>query len=156
MIRDRLTCRRGRTAALGAALLCMAAACHGDSTAPPASEGGTYTLVSVNGQALPASISNTAVGTVVIQSATLDLVPGSSSSTYTAVVTGTEGGSQASQAIISDAGTYVRSGSTITFTSSVASGLAYAGSLNGTSLAVGVPGQAIGASGTLSLVLHRS
>ncbi|MFL5613409.1 MAG: hypothetical protein ACJ796_07115 [Gemmatimonadaceae bacterium] len=105
----------------------------------------------MNSQSLPVTISNTALGTVVIQSATVELT---SASKYSANITGTAGGAPAST-IVSDNGGYVRSGSTITFTSNIAL-ISFAGTVNDSNghLTVALPGAAIGAAITTTLQLE--
>ena len=146
-----------RKFALATALVAFAigtSSCGSDSTSPSQTVFGTYSLVSVNGQALPVTLSNTSFGTVVIQSATVDLISQSGSSAYSATVTGTENGG-ASTNIITDAGTFTSSGSTLTFSSSLAPPLTYQGTLNGNALTVTIPAAAIGGTGTLVLGLQR-
>ena len=145
---------RARQLGALAAILLASGACGGSTTdTQTQSEAGTYSLLSVNGQSLPVTINNTSLGTVIIQSASLVLTPGSPSS-YTANITGRVGGAPATT-IVSDAGTYVRSGTSVTFTSSAAP-LPYTGTINGSNghLTVALPGAAIGATGTATLQLE--
>ena len=137
-----------------AALALTGAGCGSDSTSPTSSEAGTYTLVSVNGQAKPVTFMNTALGTVVVQSGTLTLTPGSPSR-YTAVIGGTANG-QASPALVGDNGTYTVAGANVSFTSGVLAGLTYVGVVSGNSISVAVPAFVIGTTGTLTLVLQKS
>lgn len=145
-----------RTAAVMAfaALLAASSSCGSDSTSPSSTEFGTYSLVTVNGQPLPFTMNNTAFGTVVIQSATIDLISQAGTPAYSATVNGTENGG-ATQAVITDAGTFTSSGSALTFYSSLAAPLSYAGTLNGNALTVTIPASAVGATGTLVLGLQR-
>lgn len=135
-----------------AAVVLASGACGGGTTETQ-SEAGSYNLLSVNGQSLPVTMTNTSLGTVVIQSATVVLTPGSPA-TYTASITGRVGGAPAST-IVSDAGTYVRSGASVTFTSSNAP-FPYTGTINSSNghLTVALPGAAIGATGTATLQLE--
>lgn len=128
--------------------------CGSDSTSPSETVFGTYSLVTVNGQPLPFTLSGTELGTVVIQSATVDLISQSGSAAYSATVIGTENGG-ASTNIITDAGTFTSSGSTLTFSSSLAPPLAYQGTLNGNVLTVTIPAAAVGGTGTIVLGLQR-
>src|SRR5690348_8079291 len=110
-----------RIAVLAAGLLAAGVVACGDSSSPTQSEVGHYTQLTVNGQSLPATITGTAQGTVVIQSASVDLVAPTSSTakpTYSATVTGTATatGSTARQ-LLADNGTYSLVGTAITFTS---------------------------------------
>lgn len=137
-----------------AAVVLAIGACGGGATENQTqSEVGSYSLLSVNGQSLPVTITNTSLGTVVIQSASLVLTAGSPA-TYTANITGRIGGAPAST-IVSDAGTYVRSGASVTFTSS-SSPFPYTGTINSSNnhLTVALPGAAIGATGTTTLQLE--
>ena len=122
----------------------------GDSTAPP-SEKGIYNLQSVNNQSLPVTFTGTALGNVVITNATLTLTDNSA---YSATFAGTVNGVATPQ-LLSDAGTYARSNSTITFTSTTLPGFGYAGALSGSQLSVSVPGAAFGIAGSLNLLLQR-
>jgi len=97
---------------------------------------------------------NTALGTVVVQSGTLTLTPGSPSR-YTAVIGGTANG-QASPALVGDNGTYTVAGANVSFTSGVLAGLTYVGVVSGNSISVAVPAFVIGTTGTLTLVLQKS
>src|SRR5689334_23321056 len=104
--RSRVTRFARATRALTAAVIVVGSmsvsACGGDSTSPDNQpEFGHYTVVTVNGQPLPFTVS-TGAGTVVVQSATLDLNSASPSPLYTAVINGTTNGA-ATQ--ISDGGT---------------------------------------------------
>lgn len=152
---DQVRGTRALTGMAMIAILSISGACGGsDTTAPPETEFGVYTLTTVNGQPLPFTMNNTALGTVVIQNATLDLVSQASAPAYTAVVNGTVNG-QATQRILADVGTYARTGATLTFSSTVAAGLTYPGTLNGNALTVSIPGAAIGSSGTIVLGMQR-
>jgi hypothetical protein len=132
----------------------IAGACGGDSTQPQIAEAGLYNLTSVNGQSLPVTITGTTLGTVVIQSATVGLRPGNPS-TFTATITGTAGGS-ASTTLVSAAGTYVRSGTSLTFTA-IGSPIPFTGTVdNNGHVVVALPGQVIGTAGTLQLGLTKS
>lgn len=145
---------RFRSAAMFAALVALGACGGSDSTPPTVSEAGTYQLTTVNGQSLPVTITGTALGTVVIQSATVVLTPGTPA-TFTANITGTENGGAATS-ILSAAGTYARSGSTLTF-SVTGSPIPFTGSIaSDGNMTVGLPGAAIGTTGTLQLNLSKS
>lgn len=136
-----------------AAVLLAIGACGGTTETQTQSEAGTYSLLNVNGQSLPVTITNTSLGTVIIQSASVVLTPGSPG-TYTASITGRVGGGPTTT-IVSDAGSYVRSGASVTFTSSN-SPFPYTGTINGSNghLTVALPGAAIGATGTATLQLE--
>ena len=136
-----------------ATLAVLAAGCSSDkSTSPGNAAAGTYTLTTVNGQPLPFSLTSSTLNQVQIQSATITLTP---SSTYQATVSGSINGSPTTT-IISDAGTYSVSGSTLSFSSTSFLLLAYGGSFTNNALTVNIPGQALGATGTLVLGLSKS
>jgi hypothetical protein len=120
----------------------------------PSTEFGQYSLVSINGQGLPFTIPNTQRGTVVVQSASVTLAPGTAAdSTYTASVLGTVNGEAGT--VLADVGTYSRSGSTVTFHSTALQGFVYAGTLGNDQLTITVPGESIGTTGTLTLELRK-
>ena len=153
-----------RSERLGSSVRCVAllataivvAACGGSTSTDVSdhAEAGTYTLLTVNGQSLPVTITGTSLGTVVIRSATVILNAGSALS-YTAAVTGSVSGAP-SAPFLNDAGSYVRSGSTLTFTSSVAP-ISYSGTYNSSTghVTVALPGAAIGVANTLQLELAK-
>jgi len=138
-----------------AALAVLAASCSSDHSTSPGAVAGTYTLTTVNGQGLPFHLASATLGQVVIQSATITLTPGSPSSAYQATVSGTVNGSPTTT-LISDTGTYTLSGASLTFSSTSIPLLSFGGSFSNNTLTVSVPGQAIGASGTLVLGLSKS
>lgn len=139
-----------------AALAVLAVSCSSnDSTSPNTAGAGTYTLTTVNGQALPFSLTSTTLNQVVIQSATITLTPGNPSSSYTATISGSINGSPTTQ-LISDTGTYTVSGATLSFSSSSFLLLSYGGSFTSNTLTVNLPAQAFGGSGTLVLGLTKS
>ena len=145
-----------RALALCAALMLAAAvtACSEDDPVSGTREFGTYALVRVNDQALPFSIT-TVEGNVVVQSALLTLTQASSGNpSYVATVSGTRAGTQG--VILSDAGRYTVSGSTLTFSSTTVPGLVYPASRSGNTVTVTVPGIAVGAAGTISLRFERN
>ena len=148
-VRDVVTRRAFGVVAL--ALAFVGTACGGDSTSPTGDERGSYVLTKVNNQNVPVSFTGTALGNVVIQKATVTLNPGSPSS-YTASFDGTVNGVAQNQ-FLTDGGTYVRTNSTLTFTS--LAGFGYAGSLNDKELSVSVPGAPLGIAGSLNLILQR-
>jgi hypothetical protein len=134
----------------------FAAGCGGDSdsTTAPTNEFGHYTLLTVNGQALPYSIPQTASGSVVIQTAGVDLSAGSSKPQYTAGVVGLVNGQGPTQ-IVADQGGYTLTGTTVTFTSAIAAGVSYVGTISGAAMTMTLPGALFGTSGTLVLSLKK-
>ena len=135
----------------------FAAACGGDKTTSPTNEFGHYTLLTVNGQNLPFTLTGTARGTVVIQSASIDLSAATSASSgkpvYLAGVSGTANGQ--AQQLLADNGTYTLTGTSVTFTSSIVPTVQYAGVVNGNQLTLTLPGLLFGTTGTIALVLQR-
>lgn len=129
------------------------AACSDRDPVTVIREFGTYALVRMNNQTLPYTI-QTSAGTMVVQSASLTLAESSTGTlTYAATVNGTKDGVQG--VLLSDAGTYAVSGTTLTFSSSAVPGLIYPGSRSGDMVTVSVPGLAVGASGTISLAFEK-
>jgi hypothetical protein len=125
-------------------LLALGAAGCGDDNGPtaPRVSLGTYTLVSVNGAALPFTVPNTGSDTVVVQSATLTLTE---LSTYTVSVEGTQNSEATS--VLSDEGTFSQRGSEVTFQSTRFAAAAYAGTTNGNTLTITLPAVVFGAPG---------
>lgn len=120
----------------------------------PSTEAGQYSLVSINGQPLPLTIPNTQSGTVVVQSGSVTLTPGTAGdSAYTASVLGTVNGEAGP--LLADVGTYSRSGSSVTFTSTTLQGLVYAGTLGNDQLTITLAGELIGTTGTFALELQK-
>jgi hypothetical protein len=128
-----------------------AGACGDDSTSIQ-DEAGTYALVSVNGQPLPFSLT-TLLGPVVVQNASLQIGSASSASAYAATISGLLGGQPGT--LFSDAGTYSRSGSTLTFSSTTSAGLVLVGTASGNSVIITIPGAAVGAAGNLALDFRK-
>ena len=150
---------RGRVVRPVAALALVAviatlAACGSDKTsiAGPTDVTGTYSLVTIDGNALPFTVPNNPDHTVVIQSAQVVL---NSDRSYTIGGTGTSDGGDPEQ-VIADAGTYSFSGSTVTFTSSTFTSLAYTATATSTQLTETVPGAFGGSTNTtFTLVLNK-
>jgi len=130
------------------------AGCGSDSTSVQ-SEVGVYNVVSVNGQSLPFTISGTLRGTVVITSGSMTLSHTGSNSQYGALITGTAGG-VGPQQLVADAGSYAVTGATVTFSSSLATGVQYVGSMNGNDISIALPGPLFGTTGTITIVVRKS
>jgi hypothetical protein len=144
-----------RPAATLVAVVAILAACSiaKKSVTGPTNVAGTYSLVTVDGSALPYTVPNNPNHTVVIQSATVTL---GSDQSYTIGGTGTSDGGSPEQ-VIADAGTYTFSGSTVTFTSSTYSGLIYAGRATTSTITETVPGAFAGSTNaTFTLVLDKT
>jgi hypothetical protein len=148
--------RTRRCTSLLATVVCAAGLASTDCSDSngPSTEAGEYTLVSISGVALPITIPNTALGTVVVQSGSATLTPGTTGdSTYTASALGTVNGE--ARPVLADTGTYSRSGSSMTFTSTVISGSVLAGTFVNDQLTITVPGVSIGTTGTFVLELRK-
>ena len=139
-----------------AAVVATLAACGADKksvTGPPTNVVGTYSLATVDGNALPFTVPNNPNHTVVVQSATVTL---NADHTYTIGGTGTSDGGAPEQ-VIADAGDWSLSGSTVTFTSGSHSGLIYAGTATNTNITESVPGAFAGSTNTsFLLVLNKT
>jgi hypothetical protein len=136
-------------------LLLALAGCGGSDTTAPTTEAGTYNVVGVNGQNVPFTLTGTLKGTVVIQGGSIVLTLNGSSGQYAASVTGTANG-QGPQQLVADAGTYVKTGGTLTFSSVLAPGVQYVASLTGSDLSVALPGALFGTASTITILLRRS
>jgi hypothetical protein len=114
---------------LWASVLAIALACSSSSTSPSASIAGTYVLATVNGESLPAIVTD-AGDTAVVVTDTLVLT---ASLTYTRHVVDTlrSQGSAATLYSHASSGTYVQSGTSITFTDAVTQGSATGTIANG-------------------------
>jgi len=143
------------TALALAAVVATLAACGSDNTGVtgPTDVSGTYSLASVDGNALPFTVPNNPNHTVVVQSATVTL---GTDHSYTIGGTGTSDGGDPEQ-VIADAGTYTLSGSTVTFTSSTHATLIYTATATSTTLTEIVPGAFAGSTNTsFTLVLNKT
>lgn len=131
-----------------AALLVVAclAACGSDSTAPR-DVGGSYTLSTIDGSALPFTVPNSPPHAI-ISSAFVVLA---ADKTYTYQASGSLDG-VGSGDVADDHGTYTVSGSTVTFTSIKYNGSRYTANASSTQLTPTVPG-AIVNSDNLSFTL---
>ena len=149
------TRRRLSPRLLGASVVCavgLAGTNCSDGNGPDPES--AYSLVSINGQALPVTIPNTQLGTVVVQSGSVILTPGTAGDlTYTATLLGTVNGETGP--VLADAGSYSRSGSSVTFTSTTLQGFVYVGTLINDQLTITVPGESIGTTGTITLELEK-
>lgn len=104
---------------LGVALA-FASACGSDSPTGPKNVPGTYSLRSVDESPLPFRVPEQRDHIIVINSVTATL---NGNNTYAVAGTGTEDGNAST--VITDAGTYTQSGSTLNFTSSSLGGATY-------------------------------
>jgi hypothetical protein len=107
--------------ALGASMA-FASACGSDSPTGPKNIPGTYSLRTVDETLLPFTVPEQREHIIVINSVTATL---NSNNTYAVAGTGTEDGNAST--VVTDAGTYSQSGSTLNFTSTTLSGATYSG-----------------------------
>jgi hypothetical protein len=138
-----------------AAVVATVAACGSDSNngTGPTDVSGTYSLTTINGNALPFTIPNTGEHTTVITSATGTL---GTDGTYTIVGVGTEDGGDPTT-VVGDEGTYTVSGSTVVFTSSAFGGASYSAAATSSTLTATVPGAFAGSSNTsFTLVFEKA
>lgn len=113
-------------------LLAAALACRGDSGTNPASASiaGTYTLQTVNGAALPATLAQAGTSRTEVMSNTLTMT---ANATYTAVVAfRTTLDATVTTAQFTESGTWSAEAGSITFRTS--DGIVYHGALNGLTL----------------------
>ena len=120
--------------AMGAAFT-FASACGSDTPTGPKNVPGTYSLGSIDESPLPFQVPEKRDHVIVINSVTATL---SDNNTYAIAGTGTEDGHAAT--VITDAGTYAQSGSTLNFTSTTLGGATYSGSAKTDSVTVNLPG----------------
>ena len=110
-------------------------ACGSDAPTAPQDFSGTYTLRTVDGVAPPVTVPNPREHAIVINSVTATL---NENHTYAVAGTGTEDGDAST--VITDAGTYTQSGSTLNFTSTTFGGATYSGKAKTDTVTVTLPG----------------
>ena len=138
-----------------AAVVATVAACGSDSNngTGPMDVSGTYSLATVDGNALPFTIPNTPEHTIVITSATATL---GADHSYTIAGVGTEDGSDPGT-VIADEGTYSVSGSTVVFSSSTFSPASYSAAATSSTLTATVPGAFAGSTNaSFTLVFEKA
>jgi len=129
--------RRTRLA-LGAAVvgsIAIVTACGSDAPTAPQDFSGTYSLHTVDELALPVTVPNPREHAIVINSVTATL---NENHTYAVAGTGTEDGD--ANTVITDAGTFTQSGSTIHFTSTIFGGATYSAKAKTDTVTVTLPG----------------
>lgn len=128
--------RSMRIARSCAAVLVLAvAACGGDNAGVAPLDvpfTGTYTLKSVNGQNLPAVITQTASTSVSVVSDTLTIADGGTWTEHRIVETTSDG--QTSRQFVPDGGTWLRAGNVLNLTSTENKLTAFSGTFTGTQL----------------------
>jgi hypothetical protein len=120
--------------ALGASLA-FASACGSDSPTGPKNVPGTYSVQTVDGSPLPFTVPEGRDHVIVINSVTATL---NDNNTYAVAGTGTEDGDAST--VITDAGHFMQSGSTLNFTSTTLGGATYSASAKTDSFTVTLPG----------------
>jgi hypothetical protein len=117
------------------ASLALVLACGSDAPTAPQDFSGTYSLRKVDGLALPVTVPNPREHAIVINSVTATL---NVNHTYAVAGTGTQDGDAST--VITDAGTFTQSGSTINFTSTTFGGATYSATAKTDTVTVTLPG----------------
>jgi hypothetical protein len=117
------------------ASIALVPACGSDAPTAPQDFSGTYSLHTVDGLALPVTVPNPREHAIVINSVTATL---NENHTYAVAGTGTEDGD--ANTVITDAGTFTQSGSTIHFTSTIFGGATYSAKAKTDTVTVTLPG----------------
>jgi hypothetical protein len=117
------------------ASVALVLACGSDAPTAPQDVSGTYSLHTVDGLALPVTVPNPREHALVINSVTATL---NENHTYAVAGTGTEDGNAST--VITDAGTFTQSGSTINFTSTTFGGATYTAKSKTDTVTVTLPG----------------
>jgi hypothetical protein len=115
--------------------LATAYACGSDTPTGPKDVPGTYSLRTVDGLTLPVAIPNPRTHMIVINSVTATL---NGNNTYAVAGTGTQDGN--ANTVITDAGTYSQSGSTLHFASTMFAGASYSATAKTDTVTVTLPG----------------
>jgi hypothetical protein len=115
--------------------LVMSAACGSDTLTGPTDVPGTYVLRAIDGLAPPVTVPNPRNHLIVVNSITATL---SANNTFAVAGTGTEDGNAST--VVTDAGTYSQSGSTLHFTSTTLGGATYTGTAKKDTVIVTLPG----------------
>jgi hypothetical protein len=122
-------------AAAVAGSIALMLACGSDAPTAPQDFSGTYSLHTVDGLTLPVTVPNPREHAIVINSVTATL---NENHTYAVAGTGTEDGN--ANTVITDAGTFTQSGSTIHFTSTMFGGATYSAKAKTDTVTVTLPG----------------
>ncbi|HEV7704956.1 MAG TPA: hypothetical protein VGO46_11725 [Gemmatimonadaceae bacterium] len=117
------------------ASIALVVACGSDAPTAPQDVSGTYVLRTVDGIALPVTVPNPREHAIVVNSVTATL---NENHTYAVAGTGTEDGDAST--VITDAGTFTQSGSTIHFTSTIFDGATYSAKSKTDTVTVTLPG----------------
>ena len=132
----------------------MLAGCSDDPSSARGAAYGSYVLVQVNNQNIPFSLT-TSQGAVVVEAGSLELASGlSGGSTYAARLDGMRNSEFVT--LFTDLGTYARTGSSLSFHSSIVPILSYQATTSGSNIVtVSIPGEAIGTTGTFTLRFQK-
>ena len=117
------------------ASITLVLACGSDLPTAPKDFSGTYTLRTVDELALPVTVPNPREHAIVINSVTATL---NGNNTYAVAGTGTDHGD--AKTVLTDAGTFTQSGSTIHFTSTIFGGATYSAKGKTDTVTVTLPG----------------
>jgi len=115
--------------------IALVLACGSDAPTAPQDVSGTYVLRTVDELALPVTVPNPREHAIVIRSVTATL---NENHTYAVAGTGDEDGD--AHTVLTDAGTFTQSGSTIHFTSTIFGGATYSGKSKTDTVTVTLPG----------------
>jgi hypothetical protein len=134
------------------ASLVTAFACGSESVTGPKNVPGTYFLRTIDGLAPPVNVPNPRDHLIVVNSVTATL---NSNNTYAVAGTGTEDGNAST--VITDAGTFTQSGSTLQFTSTTLGGATYSAKAKTDTVTVTLPGGFVDSDNTsFALVFVRA
>ena len=137
--------------ALGASLT-FASACGSDSPTGPKNVPGTYVLRSIDKTLLPFTVPEQRDHVIVVNSVTATL---NDNNTYAVAGTGTEDGN--ANTVLTDAGTFTQSGSTLHFTSTTLGGATYDATATTDTFTVTLPGGFVDSNRTsFSLLFERA
>jgi hypothetical protein len=117
------------------ASVAMASACGSDVPTAPIDVSGVYVLHAVDGLTPPVTVPNPRNHLIVVNSVTATL---NTNNTYAVAGTGTEDGNAST--VVTDAGTFSQSGSTLNFTSTTLHGATYSGTAKTDTVIVTLPG----------------
>jgi hypothetical protein len=120
------------------ASIALVLACGSDAPTAPQDFSGTYFLRTVDGLAPPVSVPNSREHPIVINAVTATL--DQSHEPYTYAVSGTGTLDDHASTVITDAGTFTQSGSTLHFTSTMFGGATYSAKAKTDTVTVTLPG----------------
>ena len=132
----------------------MLASCSDDPSSAQGAEHGSYVLIQINNQNLPFSLTPNQ-GAAVVEAGSLDLTGGlAGGSTYAARLDGMRNNEFVT--LFTDAGMYARTGSSVSFHSSIVPTLSSQGTVSGSNVVtVSIPGVAVGTTGTVNLRFQK-